>query len=418
MPSSRGIAVPPGEAPALSPVHLVELEIERAAAPIVGLERFVAVEALVRRRGVPVGWTRLPVTNGICSAADVAAALTRVTGETETQPLDTTPNEHWPSVTVVVCTRDRPEELGRCLDSLAAMDHRPHEVLVVDNAPATDATRRLVERRGGAVRYALEPEPGLDHARNRGIASATGDVVAFTDDDVQVDPQWVSVVAATFASDPSVAAVTGIVLPAELETEPQVLFERYRSFARGFRRQRASFDGPGAVASRYGLTGDFGTGANMAFRRDLFDRIGPFDPALDVGTPARGGGDLEMFFRVLKEGHTLVYEPRAMVRHRHRRTMAELTRQITDHGIGFSAYVVRSMKAYPDERAAFTRLAAWWYAKTMFRILVPKTAPAGPLRGLGVAELGGCVVGLSRYRKPRRTSVSPIAGDRQFDHTP
>lgn len=125
-----------------------------------------------------------------------------------------------------------------------------------------------------------------------------------------------------------------------------------------------------------------------------------------------------MFFRVLKEGHVLVYEPRAMVRHRHRRTMAELRRQITDHGIGFSAYVVRSMKAYPDERMAFTRLAAWWYGKTLFRMLFPKTTPAGALRRLGVAELGGCVIGLSRYRGPRHASVSPGVDGRQFDHAP
>ena len=410
--------MPSGNAAALAPVHLAELETERAAERIDGLDRFVAVEALVRHRGVPVGWVRIPVTNGTCSAADVASALARFTGETDTAVADATPNDAWPPVTVVVCTRDRPEELSRCLDSLEAMDHRPHEVLVVDNAPTTDTTRRLVERRGGVVRYAHEPAPGLDHARNRGIACATGEVLAFTDDDVLVDPRWSSVIAATFASDPSVVAVTGIVLPAELETDAQVLFERYRSFARGFRRKRARADGPGTVASRYGLTGDFGTGANMAFRRDLFERIGPFDPALDVGTPARGGGDLEMFFRVLKEGHVLVYEPRAMVRHRHRRTMAELRRQITDHGIGFSAYVVRSMKAYPDERVAFTRLAAWWYGKTMFRMLFPKTTPAGALRRLGVAELGGCVIGLSRYRGPRRTSVSPGVDGRQFDRAP
>src|SRR5688572_22573693 len=168
----------------------MDLETGRAAGRIDGLDRFVAIEALVRRRGVPVGWVRLPVTNGSCSAADIASALARFTSETDPPALDTTPNDAWPAISVVVCTRDRPEELSRCLDSLAAMDYRPHEVLVVDNAPATDATRRLVEGRGGVVRYALEPVPGLDHARNRAIACATGDVLAFTDDDVLVDPRW------------------------------------------------------------------------------------------------------------------------------------------------------------------------------------------------------------------------------------
>ena len=74
----------------------------------------------------------------------------------------------------------------------------------------------------------------------------------------------------------------------------------------------------------------------MAYHHSLFDRIGGFDPALDVGTVTNGGGDLEMFFRVLQEGQTLVYEPSALVRHRHRRDYAQLRTQITNFGIGFS----------------------------------------------------------------------------------
>jgi GT2 family glycosyltransferase len=340
----------------------------------------------------------LPVVDGSCSAEVIGAALTGFHDEPETAAIAPASADAWPSVTVAVCTRDRSEDLSRCLDSLARLEHQPHEVLVVDNAPATEDTRVLVERRGGAVRYARETRPGLDWARNRAIAEATGDVVAFTDDDVVVDPCWVHAIAAAFRADPSVAAVTGLVLPAELDTDAQVLFERYRSFGRGFHRRRvAAGRDEWPLAARFGLAGDYGTGANMAFRRQVFERIGPFDPALDVGTPARGGGDLEMFFRLLKEGHALVYEPAAIVRHRHRRTWAELRRQIADHGIGFSAYVVRSGLAYPEERLAFARLAGWWYAKTAFRVLLPKAAPAGALRALGLAELRGCLIGLGRY---------------------
>ena len=74
------------------------------------------------------------------------------------------------------------------------------------------------------------------------------------------------------------AAVTGLVLPAELDTEAQVLFERYRSFGRGFVPRRVARENGGPVAHRYGAAGDYGTGANMAFRRAVFERIGPFDP--------------------------------------------------------------------------------------------------------------------------------------------
>lgn len=309
-----------------------------------------------------------------------------------------------PSVTVAVCTRDRREDLARCLDALQALRYPALELVVVDNAPATRDTERLVRERPG-VRYALEPRPGLDWARNRAIAEATGDIIAFTDDDVVVDPEWAGALAAVFRDDPEVAAVTGLVEPLELETEAQRLFERYRSFARGPARVRAqAAPGTGPVAARYGMSGSFGTGANMAFRRRVFDELGGFDPCLGAGTVTRGGDDLEIFFRVLKAGRALVYEPAAVVRHRHRREMAELAGQIRDHGISFSSYVVREVQLHPDERWAFLRLWGWWVAKTCYRAARPKSPPAGPMRRLALAELSGLVRGLGRYRRARTLS--------------
>lgn len=387
--------------------------MERPALPLENLHGFVAVEALVRRSGEPVGWLRLPVTDGRCQANALGASVDGMDGEPVTVPAGR-PSKALPLVTVAVCTRDRTDDLARCLDSLERLRYPNFEVLVVDNAPSSDATLRLVGRRRG-VRYAREPRQGLDWARNRAIEEAGGEIIAFTDDDAVADPEWLGAIAAAFARDPAVAAVTGLVLPSELDTEAQVLFERYRSFGRGFVSRRVAPESGGPMAHRYGAAGDYGTGANMAFRRVVFDRIGPFDPALDVGTLSRGGGDLEMFFRVLKEGHALVYEPRAIVRHRHRRTMEELRRQIADHGISFSAYIVRSLLAYPDERLAFARLACWWYAKTAFRVLWPKAAPAGPLRSLGLAELQGCLIGLGRYPAARRAAARLAAGPLQSE---
>jgi GT2 family glycosyltransferase len=304
-------------------------------------------------------------------------------------------------VTVAVCTRDRPDDLARCLDALQALTYPALELLVVDNAPTTTDTARLVRARAG-VRYVVESRPGLDWARNRAIAEATGEILAFTDDDVVVDPAWAGALAAAFRDDPAVGAVTGLVEPLELETEAQRLFERYRSFARGSERLRAVMTpGTGPVAARYGLTGSFGTGANMAFRRRLFDELGGFDPCLGAGTVTRGGDDLDLFFRVLKAGWALVYEPAAVVRHRHRREMAELVGQMRDHGLSFSSYVVRETALYPDERWAFARLWAWWVAKTCYRALRPKSAPAAPMRRLALAELDGLVRGLGRYRRAR-----------------
>ena len=389
----------------LAPVALAEIELARPVEPLERLGDAVAVEALLRREGDPVGWVRLPVSDGRCGATEIRAALARLT----LPPPRTIRPRPGLSVTVAVCTRNRPADLTACLESLEQVEYDDLEILVVDNAPSTEASRLLVERRGGRVRYVREPRPGLAWARNRAIAEAGGDVIAFTDDDVTVDPAWIRALGSAFGTDETVAAVTGLVLPAELETEAQALFERYRSFGRGFVPRRIAREGGGPVAHRYGATGDYGTGANMAFRRSLLGRIGGFDPALGAGTPTRGGEDLEMFFRVLKEGYALIYEPRAMVRHRHRRSVEGLRSQIADHGVSFSCYIVRSALAYPDERLAFARLAGWWWAKTTFRALWPRTSPAPALRRLALAELRGCLVGLTRY-PPAKRAAARLAG--------
>jgi glycosyltransferase involved in cell wall biosynthesis len=250
------------------------------------------------------------------------------------------------------------------------------------------------------MRYVCEPRPGLDTARNRAIAEARGDVVAYTDDDVSVDRGWVRAIARAFEEEPHAMCVTGLVVPDELDTHAQVLFEKYGGFGRGYRRCvfRAE-DARGSAVRRYGGTGRFGTGANMAFRARVFAEHGGFDPYLDVGTPANGGGDLEMFFRVLKHGHALVYEPAALVRHRHRRTYAELRAQIANNGVGFFAYLARTARAYPGERAEVVRLGAWWlWWWNLRRLAVAAIGRGAVPLDLVVAELRGSISGLSRYR--------------------
>jgi GT2 family glycosyltransferase len=233
---------------------------------------------------------------------------------------------------------------------------------------------------------------------------------------VIVDAGWVSALARVFASDPEVMAVTGLVIPDELETEAQRLFETYGGFGRGFCRAwyRASTSRP--LAPLHGGTGKFGTGANMAFRRQVFDRIGGFDPALDVGTCTNGGGDLEMFFRILKHGHTLVYEPAALVRHRHRRAYEQLRTQIANNGIGFYSYLVRTACCYRDERAAVARLGLWWFrwwnVRRFTRALLGKeNIPFELIRG----ELVGSLRGLRRYHQARARAADIAA---RYRHEP
>lgn len=308
-----------------------------------------------------------------------------------------------PSMSVAVCSRDGADRLPACLDALGALEYPAGrlDLMVIDNAPSDDRVQRLIERSYPRLRYVVEPRPGLDWARNRAILEARGDILAFTDDDVSVDPWWADALGRVFVEEPDVEAVTGLVVPDEIDVEPQRLFERYGGFGRGYQRQYFRVDSAVGerAARRHAGSGRFGTGANMAFRRGVFTRIGLFDPALDVGTPTNGGGDLEMFFRVLKEGGTLVYEPSAVVRHRHRREYDQLRTQLTNNGIGFYSYLVRTAQAYDDERSSVARLGVWWLWWWNVRRLARSFVRHDDFpRDLIVAELKGSLAGLRRYR--------------------
>ena len=371
---------------------------------------------LVRFRGAPVGI--LTFAGRGCSSTELACTIAERFSEQmmrrqyREQAFDAPPSAAitLPRITVAVCSRDGAARLPECLDSLESLTYPADrlDLLVIDNAPADDSTQRLL-RRYPSVRYVVEPAPGLDHARNRAIQESSSDVIAFTDDDVSVDPQWVLALGTLFASDASADAATGLVVADEIDVESQRLFEVYGGFGRGFDRQYFRVDSVAGepAARRHGGAGRFGTGANMAFRRTVFDRIGTFDPALDVGTQTNGGGDLDMFFRVLKEGGTLVYEPSAIVRHRHRRTYEALRTQLANNGVGLYAYLVRNAHHYPDERGALLRLGVWWFWWWSVRRLARSfVKPSEFPRDLIVAELLGSVAGLRRYRRAIRAGAA------------
>jgi O-antigen biosynthesis protein len=429
------------------PTAVVDFDLGWPHDPHVDVESHPAVRALVRLFGVPVGYVdvesagaaplpiritdaalarhgegllRCAVRHALDAAlADPAALSERILQPPPRSGITAATAE---KVTVAVCTRDRPADLRRCLEALLRLDWPALDLLVVDNAPATDASCRLVEESFPAVRYVREPRPGLNWARNRAIVEARGDIIAYADDDVVVDPDWVRAVVAVFADDPDAVAVTGLVAPCELETEAQAAFEDHRGFHTGFSRtwNRVDLEAGERVALAQGAVGEFGNGANMAYRRRFFTQTGGFDPALDVGTPTLGGGDLEMFFRVLKAGHTLVREPRAVVFHRNRRTSGELRAQISTWGVGMYSYMLRSCIAYPDERAGFAMLAArWLLLRNPRRVLRSLVRPQFRLELLW-DEMKLSLLAPTRYRRARRRAAEIIAefGPPALDGTP
>jgi O-antigen biosynthesis protein len=424
----------------LSRIKVIDIDLDRPLTDIEGLDGYAALQGLVRLHGAPIGYVKVAVTGGRCVATTLRTAIVErhhraiirhlLADWLATPPADRVEIMNWlnashavysgplPVVTVAVCTRDRPAQLAECLAALCQLDYPALDLLVIDNAPSNPATAHLVRARYPQVRYVCEVRPGLNWARNRAIAEARGELIAYTDDDVVVDRGWVRALAGVFAEEAEVMAVTGLVVPYELETEAQLLFEQYGGFGRGFARQWYGFN-----RDRYGgevlhlRAGQFGTGANMAYRRSLLARLGGFDPALDVGTVTHGGGDLEMFFRVLKAGHTLVYEPNALVRHRHRRDYAQLRTQIINNGIGLYAYLVRSALTYRDERWAFLRLGLWWlWWWNIRRLCISFVHPSRFPRDLILGELRGSLIGLGRYQQARRMSAR-IAQSFQAHHS-
>jgi GT2 family glycosyltransferase len=254
------------------------------------------------------------------------------------------------AISVVVATRERPRELAACLDSLLAQTHPAAQIVVVDDAPGGHDTPAVIARgeRGAFVRYVAGAGRGLAAAHNRGLVEVKTPLVAFTDDDVVADERWLEAIAAAFASTPGAACVTGRIVPFELATLAQELLEGYAGYDKGLTRQVYDLSGYRPPDPLFPFAaGKLGSGANMAFTREALTGLGGFDPALGAGTRARGGDDLAAFFEVLQHGHRLVYEPGAVVAHRHARDPDALARQMYGYGVGLTAYLTRCVIGRP-----------------------------------------------------------------------
>jgi GT2 family glycosyltransferase len=386
------------------PTAILDLDLQQLPPAINLPEHYDRALILIRLRGQPVGRTTMPVIRGRIDGAGLRDTLMQAAGWTlwerwlhdylgwEPVP-ETDPRQ--PTATVAVCTRDRPQDLRRCLEAISRLPDDGQEVLVVDNCPSSDETRRLVEAFQG-VRYVLEERPGLDVARNRALREARHQVVAFIDDDAVPDPGWLRGLLRNF-DDPLVLCVTGMTMPLELETEAQEWFERHSPFCRGLKR--AVFDQKKVNPM---AAGRVGAGANMALRRSVMELVGPFDEALDAGTLTCSGGDTEMFSRILARGYRIVYDPAALNWHRHRRTWEELRHTL--YGYGAGVYALWTRKLLFERELTVLKLAWGWFHRHQFKMLVrsllrrPHSTPIGLL----LAELRGCAAGPWAYLFSRR----------------
>lgn len=314
-------------------------------------------------------------------------------------------------VSVVIATLGREPRVVQAVESVLAQSHRNLEVLVVDNDPDRHAVRALLSGLDDPRLLIIEEQRrGTSHARNAGLRAARGDLVAFIDDDVEADSDWLRRLVVPFSADPAVNCVTGLVLPAELNTQAQVWFEQYGAFDKGFKRTAWNLSGTpvggGRPGPRDGLfpysAGTYGSGNNMAFRRQVLLELGGFDPALGGGARTRGGEDLDLFLRVVLSGATLVYEPPALVRHHARSQIVDLERQLFGYGSGMCALVVKQLAASPRSALHLLRRIP----TGVRRLLDPRSSKNARKtsdypRRLTLIELSGYLVGPWLYLRSR-----------------
>ena len=382
--------------------HFVDIEITRQLEPIRETAGAGGIALLVRRATRPIGFIMRETKQG--AGLSVPEMEELIGGELKVKIVsaaiaDELTLAEWasgapPSLTNIVCTRAPPAMLARCLDSIRPLRHRRNfELLVIDNAPPDNATAEVV-RSCPDVRRVVKPRPGLDFALNRGWREATGELVAFLDDDGVVDSGHLDGLDEACGENPDAGAFTGLVMPLKLESSAQVLFEKRNGFRRGFEKKRYGARLPGNPLYPTGA-GIFGAGCSMVIRRSLLEALGGFDEALDTGAPLPGGGDLDIFYRIVRSNHPLVYEPRMMVFHEHRATEPALRRQCYTWGLGFMAYLSKTYRCDREQRPILRRLAGWWFMDQVRQLrdagLGRHALPASMI----LAELWDGIVGLS-----------------------
>jgi O-antigen biosynthesis protein len=384
-------------------------------------------QLLIRLHGQPLGTVTVPVVNG-CLSERAHALIETELGVRIREHLSADSTHHagqdapcrpkarlasgrMPSVSVVVPTCNRLSTLLPCLDAILGSSVVPLEVIVVENRPSGSGVAAALAACHGddsRVRYLEEPRPGVSRARNRGLAAVRSEIVAFVDDDVLVDADWLANIVLAFAENHEASCVTGLILPLELEWPAQRWIEQYGGFSKGF--DRVIFDESTREVDPLFpyLCGGFGSGANAAFRTNVLRRLGGFDVVLGGAAGVRAGEDIDLFLRLMLSAHTLVYEPAALVWHRNRVSLGELRYQLFQYGRGLAAVMTKQLMSGSQRRELVRRIPAGLGYLLSPRSPKNRHRQRDYPRHLAVLELLGMVTGPPAYVISRCRSGLPI----------
>jgi GT2 family glycosyltransferase len=228
------------------------------------------------------------------------------------------------SISVIVCTRNGNSRIAACLASLHKQTAPPHEIIVVDDG-SSDGTGDFVEKHfPGVVLIRLEPS-GLSAARNAGAEAATGDIVAFTDDDCEADPAWLEGLARAFAKGWDAAG--GPNLPPPARNEPEAVV--------------AAAPGAPSHVMLDDQEAEHLPGCNIAVRRKAYFDIGGFDPVFRTA-----GDDVDFCWRLREKGYRLGFAPTAFVWHHRRPSLRGYLRQQIGYGKAEALLIAKHPKRF------------------------------------------------------------------------
>jgi glycosyltransferase involved in cell wall biosynthesis len=301
-------------------------------------------------------------------------------------------------ISAVICTRNRGDKIGTAIESVLANDYPSFDLTVIDQS-TNDATRRVLEPIAAAdprLRYVHVDEAGLSRAYNNGIWRTDGEILAFTDDDCIVGPDWLSTIAQAFRCEPDGELLYGQVIAAG-ETSDDVA-----------KTPALEIPTPQRLSRKDGFK-VFGMGANFAARRSLFRSIGGFDTVLGGGGALRSSQDFDLAYRAYRGGHVILLRPDVTLRHDGRRETEDWPALLTAYGTGDGAFYTKHVRCRdPYALWLFARRAAGDTARLVIKTIIRRRVQ------MDVHYLRGMVAGIRgsfRFRidPSTRMYVDPTA---------
>ena len=285
------------------------------------------------------------------------------------------------NITVAIPTLDRPEKLTRCLDGLFKGTVLPAELLIVNQGPY-HPVEKVIEgfrlQHSIPIVHCSQPCTGLSAARNLATNRAHSYIIAFTDDDCVPDPRWLAHIDRILISSPTADGVTGGIQP--LETDSPAEFPiSLRLSKKGMRFQGR------------GLPWQVGSGGNFAIKRNWLFLVGGFDERLGAGSPGKAAEDMDLFYRLLRAGTVIQYEPEALIYHERQET-ARLFRSFWNYSHGIGAFTAKHVRK-GDLYAAY--ILGVWLFWLLWRTAGSVVRRNRVYAGEGFWSLRGCRHGLA-----------------------